>query len=257
MTARDPALESFDALVGTWATEATHPQLDAVVPGQVTFEWLAGGQLHHRATAPPWMVRDEVVTLVWQQAMASAAMAGRGPALPFGPMFSDRAQIHALAGRGGDGGLSFRREKFVPKGGPDGGDGGDGGDVVLIADRRFAIYRRCDVVSRQGRQRRERTRRAQARRTRLRRRGTCSRRYTGAHRRRRSDRRPRPPARAARARPRRPRRPRKCAVRLSTRQVPRFAEVGRPGEEFDGSSTSSCSPTQHSSGCRTPASRPC
>jgi GTP-binding protein len=38
------------------------------------------------------------------------------------------------AGRGGDGGLSFRREKYVPKGGPDGGDGGDGGDVVLVAD---------------------------------------------------------------------------------------------------------------------------
>ncbi len=37
-------------------------------------------------------------------------------------------------GRGGDGSLSFRREKYVPKGGPDGGDGGDGGDVVLVAD---------------------------------------------------------------------------------------------------------------------------
>ena len=49
-------------------------------------------------------------------------------------MFSDRAQIHVQAGKGGDGGLSFRREKFVPKGGPDGGDGGDGGDVVLLAD---------------------------------------------------------------------------------------------------------------------------
>jgi GTPase len=49
-------------------------------------------------------------------------------------MFHDRAQIHVQAGRGGDGGLSFRREKFVPKGGPDGGDGGRGGDVVLIAD---------------------------------------------------------------------------------------------------------------------------
>jgi hypothetical protein len=43
MTRRDPALEPFDALVGAWATEATHPQLDAVVPGGVTFEWLAGG----------------------------------------------------------------------------------------------------------------------------------------------------------------------------------------------------------------------
>src|SRR4051812_41347761 len=49
-------------------------------------------------------------------------------------MFSDRVKIHVEAGKGGDGGLSFRREKFVPKGGPDGGDGGDGGDVVLLAD---------------------------------------------------------------------------------------------------------------------------
>jgi GTP-binding protein len=49
-------------------------------------------------------------------------------------VFHDRARIHVQAGRGGDGGLSFRREKHVPKGGPDGGDGGDGGDVVLVAD---------------------------------------------------------------------------------------------------------------------------
>jgi GTPase len=49
-------------------------------------------------------------------------------------LFSDRARIHVVAGRGGDGALSFRREKYVPKGGPDGGDGGRGGDVVLLAD---------------------------------------------------------------------------------------------------------------------------
>jgi GTP-binding protein len=49
-------------------------------------------------------------------------------------MFSDRARIRVQAGKGGDGGLSFRREKFVPKGGPDGGDGGDGVDVLLVAD---------------------------------------------------------------------------------------------------------------------------
>ena len=49
-------------------------------------------------------------------------------------MFHDRARIHVLAGRGGDGSLSFRREKFVPKGGPDGGDGGKGGDIALVAD---------------------------------------------------------------------------------------------------------------------------
>src|SRR5439155_26997366 len=46
----------------------------------------------------------------------------------------DRARIRVRAGRGGDGGLSFRREKHVPKGGPDGGDGGRGGDVVIVAD---------------------------------------------------------------------------------------------------------------------------
>src|SRR5437870_2009767 len=49
-------------------------------------------------------------------------------------MFNDRARIHVLAGRGGDGSLHFRREKHVPKGGPDGGDGGPGGDVILVAD---------------------------------------------------------------------------------------------------------------------------
>jgi GTPase len=49
-------------------------------------------------------------------------------------MFHDRARIRVQAGRGGDGALSFRREKHVPKGGPDGGDGGRGGDVVVVAD---------------------------------------------------------------------------------------------------------------------------
>ena len=43
MTDRDPILEPFDALIGTWATEATHPMVDAVVPGTITFEWLEGG----------------------------------------------------------------------------------------------------------------------------------------------------------------------------------------------------------------------
>src|SRR6059036_2674185 len=49
-------------------------------------------------------------------------------------MFNDRARIRVQAGRGGDGSLHFRREKHVPKGGPDGGDGGPGGDVILVAD---------------------------------------------------------------------------------------------------------------------------
>jgi GTP-binding protein len=49
-------------------------------------------------------------------------------------VFHDRARIRVKAGRGGDGAMSFRREKHVPKGGPDGGDGGPGGDVVVVAD---------------------------------------------------------------------------------------------------------------------------
>ncbi|MEM6580884.1 MAG: Obg family GTPase CgtA [Pseudomonadota bacterium] len=48
--------------------------------------------------------------------------------------FVDEANIEVIAGDGGKGGLSFRREKYVPRGGPDGGDGGDGGSVVLEAD---------------------------------------------------------------------------------------------------------------------------
>jgi len=49
-------------------------------------------------------------------------------------VFHDKAKIRVEAGRGGHGGLSFRREKHVPRGGPDGGDGGRGGDVVMRAD---------------------------------------------------------------------------------------------------------------------------
>ena len=50
-------------------------------------------------------------------------------------MFVDRVKVFAQAGTGGRGSVSFRREKFVPKGGPDGGDGGWGGNVILRADR--------------------------------------------------------------------------------------------------------------------------
>ena len=80
-------------------------------------------------------------------------------------MFNDRATITVSAGRGGDGGLSFRREKYVPKGGPDGGDGGRGGDVVIVAEADLR-----DLSSLRGKTRfaaqprRERSRHPQARR---------------------------------------------------------------------------------------------
>jgi GTP-binding protein len=51
------------------------------------------------------------------------------------PMFVDRVVVKIKAGDGGNGALSFRHEKFIAKGGPDGGDGGDGGDVILKASR--------------------------------------------------------------------------------------------------------------------------
>ena len=50
MNERDPALEPFDALIGTWTTEATHPQIDVVVPGSTTYEWLEGRRFLQQRT---------------------------------------------------------------------------------------------------------------------------------------------------------------------------------------------------------------
>jgi GTP-binding protein len=148
-------------------------------------------------------------------------------------VFNDRAEIHVKAGRGGDGGLSFRREKYVPKGGPDGGDGGDGGDVIAVADpelRDLTWLQRRRLIKAEkgspGRGTRKHGASGEAAEVRV---PVGTQVFSAddlvadlAH----------PGARIVLARGGRGGRGNARFV-SSTRQVPRFAEVGMPGEERD------------------------
>ena len=67
-------------------------------------------------------------------------------------MFADRANIIIRSGKGGDGHVSFRRELYVPNGGPDGGDGGRGGDVIFVVDEGINTLSDITVTEENSRQ---------------------------------------------------------------------------------------------------------
>ena len=147
-------------------------------------------------------------------------------------MFHDRVRIHVQAGAAATAACSFRREKYVPKGGPDGGDGGHGGDVVLVAD---PDLRDLSALPPEQRFKAERGGSGggalQARCRRRRRRAARARRHAGLDDERAAARRPRARRRARRRRARRRGGRGNKRFATPTRQAPRFAETGLPGEE--------------------------
>ena len=71
-------------------------------------------------------------------------------------MFADFAKIYIKSGKGGDGHVSFRRELYVPNGGPNGGDGGKGGDIIFQVDKGLIHFMNLDIttITKQNRVRR-------------------------------------------------------------------------------------------------------
>jgi hypothetical protein len=90
MTERDPALAPFEALIGTWATEATHPLFDAVVPGSITFEWLEGGHFLVQRSRNDHELFPDAISVI------GAPEAGDGLVMEY---FRDEKQGRAVLGR--------------------------------------------------------------------------------------------------------------------------------------------------------------
>jgi hypothetical protein len=101
MTDRDPALERFDALIGTWLTEATHPEFDGEVPGSVTFEWLEGGHfIVQRSHVDHELFPDSISVI-------GAPEAGEGLVMEY---FDSRGVRRTYGASLDDGVLSFWRD---------------------------------------------------------------------------------------------------------------------------------------------------
>ena len=120
MTDRGPALVPFDALIGTWATEATHPTVDAVVAGSTTFAWLEGGRfLVQRSSNEHELFPDAICVI-------GAPETGNGLVSEY---FDSRGVRRTYAASLDDGVLRFRRDapgfdqRFSAVLGADGFDG--------------------------------------------------------------------------------------------------------------------------------------
>ena len=129
----NPQMLGVKRFGGQFVTAGQHPRSPARHPVQSGHQCRARRGSHafrqDRRLRPLRAARATTSTSASPAARLTPPGRRPGPA-----MFVDEVEVFVKGGDGGAGCVSFRREKFVPRGGPDGGDGGDGGDVVLHAD---------------------------------------------------------------------------------------------------------------------------